>query len=119
MSELRALTVPAGSPPGGDDIRGSIAGLPPAVEQMFAKGYLAVDFFFLLSGFVIWLTWIRGSTPQDTGRHPALLAEAGRADLPAARADARLRARAGDRAGGQRSRRSRVSPSPNCRCTCC
>ena len=38
-------------------IRGSIAGLPAAVEAAFAKGYLAVDFFFLLSGFVIWLTW--------------------------------------------------------------
>ncbi|MGK3919428.1 OpgC domain-containing protein, partial [Enterococcus faecium] len=24
---------------------------------MLAKGYLAVDFFFLLSGFVIWLAW--------------------------------------------------------------
>jgi peptidoglycan/LPS O-acetylase OafA/YrhL len=38
-------------------IRGSIASLPPAVEAILAKGYLAVDFFFLLSGFVIWLTW--------------------------------------------------------------
>lgn len=37
-------------------IRLSIAGLPPAVEAMLAKGYLAVDFFFLLSGFVIWLS---------------------------------------------------------------
>lgn len=38
-------------------IRLSIAGLPPGWERLFAKGYLAVDFFFLLSGFVIWLTW--------------------------------------------------------------
>ncbi|MCP3735118.1 acyltransferase [Sphingomonas sp. RP10(2022)] len=38
-------------------IRGSIAGLPTAAEALFAKGYLAVDFFFLLSGFVIWLAW--------------------------------------------------------------
>ena len=38
-------------------IRFSIAGLPPAVLGVFAKGYLAVDFFFLLSGFVIWLSW--------------------------------------------------------------
>ncbi|MGU3390302.1 acyltransferase family protein [Sphingomonas sp. M1A8_2b] len=38
-------------------IRLSIAGLPPAVLGVLAKGYLAVDFFFLLSGFVIWLTW--------------------------------------------------------------
>ncbi len=38
-------------------IRLSIAGLPIPVRDVFAKGYLAVDFFFLLSGFVIWLTW--------------------------------------------------------------
>ena len=38
-------------------IRGSIAGLPQAIEGVLAKGYLAVDFFFLLSGFVIWLTY--------------------------------------------------------------
>lgn len=38
-------------------IRGGIAHLPPAVEAWLAKGYLAVDLFFLLSGFVIWLAW--------------------------------------------------------------
>jgi peptidoglycan/LPS O-acetylase OafA/YrhL len=38
-------------------IRLSIAGLPQAWIDVFAKGYLAVDFFFLLSGFVIWLTY--------------------------------------------------------------
>ena len=38
-------------------IRRSIAGLPPLLETVFAKGYIAVDFFFLLSGFVIWLRW--------------------------------------------------------------
>jgi peptidoglycan/LPS O-acetylase OafA/YrhL len=38
-------------------IRLSIAGLPDAWIRFFAKGYLAVDFFFLLSGFVIWLSW--------------------------------------------------------------
>jgi len=38
-------------------IRFSIAGLPPTLVTIFGKGYLAVDFFFLLSGFVIWLTW--------------------------------------------------------------
>lgn len=38
-------------------IRGAIAGLPTGVEALLARGYLAVDFFFLLSGFVIWLTW--------------------------------------------------------------
>jgi peptidoglycan/LPS O-acetylase OafA/YrhL len=38
-------------------IRLSIAGLAPGAVAFFAKGYLAVDFFFLLSGFVIWLSW--------------------------------------------------------------
>lgn len=38
-------------------VRLSIAGLPTSLRDVFAKGYLAVDFFFLLSGFVIWLTW--------------------------------------------------------------
>jgi peptidoglycan/LPS O-acetylase OafA/YrhL len=60
MTELRALTSVRGLAAWLVvlyHIRGGIAGLPPAVEAMFAKGYLAVDFFFLLSGFVIWLTW--------------------------------------------------------------
>ncbi|MFA6608003.1 MAG: acyltransferase, partial [Sphingomonas sp.] len=38
-------------------IRLSVAGLPQGVVAVLAKGYLAVDFFFLLSGFVIWLSW--------------------------------------------------------------
>ena len=38
-------------------IRLSVAGLDPRAVAVFAKGYLAVDFFFLLSGFVIWLSW--------------------------------------------------------------
>lgn len=38
-------------------IRLSIAGLPPAGVAALSKGYLAVDFFFLLSGFVIWLRY--------------------------------------------------------------
>jgi peptidoglycan/LPS O-acetylase OafA/YrhL len=38
-------------------IRLSVAGMPEAWVHVFAKGYLAVDFFFLLSGFVIWLSW--------------------------------------------------------------
>lgn len=38
-------------------IRYGIAGLPQPLLSVFAKGYLAVDFFFLLSGFVIWLAW--------------------------------------------------------------
>jgi len=60
MTELRALTSARGIAAWLVvlyHIRGGIAGLPPAAEALFAKGYLAVDFFFLLSGFVIWLTW--------------------------------------------------------------
>ncbi len=38
-------------------IRLSIAGLPAPAAAVLAKGYLAVDFFFLLSGFVIWMSW--------------------------------------------------------------
>ncbi len=60
MTELRALTSVRGIAAWLVvlyHIRGGIAGLPPLAEAIFAKGYLAVDFFFLLSGFVIWLTW--------------------------------------------------------------
>ncbi|WP_457310956.1 acyltransferase family protein [Sphingomonas sp. UYAg733] len=46
-------------------IRLSIAGLPASWVGFFAKGYLAVDFFFLLSGFVIWLSW--GEKFRDVG----------------------------------------------------
>ncbi|MBY0519382.1 MAG: acyltransferase [Sphingomonas sp.] len=52
-------------------IRGSIAGLPVAAEAVLAKGYLAVDFFFLLSGFVIWLTYadrLRAEGPSGIPR---------------------------------------------------
>ncbi|KKC24383.1 acyltransferase family protein [Sphingomonas sp. SRS2] len=38
-------------------IRDSASFLPPGVIAFFAKGYLAVDFFFVLSGFVIWLNY--------------------------------------------------------------
>jgi len=38
-------------------IRLSLNWAPASAIAVFAKGYLAVDFFFLLSGFVIWLTW--------------------------------------------------------------
>lgn len=60
MTELRALTSVRGIAAWLVvlyHIRGSIAGLPAAAEAIFGRGYLAVDFFFLLSGFVIWLTW--------------------------------------------------------------
>jgi peptidoglycan/LPS O-acetylase OafA/YrhL len=60
QSELRALTSVRGIAAWFVvlyHIRLSIAGLSPDLVAVFAKGYLAVDFFFLLSGFVIWLTW--------------------------------------------------------------
>ena len=38
-------------------IRFAIDGLPAPVASALGKGYLAVDFFFLLSGFVIWMTY--------------------------------------------------------------
>lgn len=37
-------------------IRQSIPGLPDGLARILDKGYLAVDFFFLLSGFVIWMS---------------------------------------------------------------
>ena len=48
-------------------LRLSIAGLPAPVVAVLAKGYLAVDFFFLLSGFVIWLAW-HDRLPAETPR---------------------------------------------------
>ena len=38
-------------------IRLSVAGLDQRAVAVLARGYLAVDFFFLLSGFVLWLSW--------------------------------------------------------------
>lgn len=37
-------------------LRGALEGLPRVAEAVLAKGYLAVDFFFLLSGFVLALS---------------------------------------------------------------
>jgi peptidoglycan/LPS O-acetylase OafA/YrhL len=74
MTELRALTGARGLAAWAVvlyHIRASIAGLPPAAEGLLAKGYLAVDFFFLLSGFVIWLTW--GARLHDGGMGAAPL----------------------------------------------
>jgi peptidoglycan/LPS O-acetylase OafA/YrhL len=74
MSELRALTSARGIAAWLVvlyHIRASIAGLPDTVEAVLAKGYLAVDFFFLLSGFVIWLTWhdrLRGAGAAAVAR---------------------------------------------------
>lgn len=38
-------------------IRMSLDWVSPGVMRVLDRGYLAVDFFFLLSGFVIWMTW--------------------------------------------------------------
>ena len=60
MTELRQLTAARGLAAWAVvlyHLRQSIAGLPAPAETVLAKGYLAVDFFFLLSGFVIWLAW--------------------------------------------------------------
>ncbi|MES2339542.1 MAG: acyltransferase [Pseudomonadota bacterium] len=68
MTELRALTSVRGLAAWMVvlyHIRLSIAGLPPSIVDGLAKGYLAVDFFFLLSGFVIWMTW--GQRLRDGG----------------------------------------------------
>jgi len=56
MTELRALTAARGVAAWLVvlyHIRLSIAGLPAPLVATLGKGYLAVDFFFLLSGFVI------------------------------------------------------------------
>jgi len=46
-------------------VRGAVAGLPALAEAALAKGYLAVDFFFLLSGFVLALS--HGDRLRDAG----------------------------------------------------
>ena len=58
--ELRALTSVRGIAAWlvvGFHIRRSIEGLPGPAMDFLSKGYLAVDFFFLLSGLVIWLSY--------------------------------------------------------------
>lgn len=47
-------------------LRGSLEALPTMAEAVLAKGYLAVDFFFLLSGFVLALS--HGERLCDGGR---------------------------------------------------
>nr|WP_315380870.1 acyltransferase [uncultured Sphingomonas sp.] len=51
-------------------LRGALADLPAAAQALVAKGYLAVDFFFLLSGFV--LAFGYGERLHGGGR-PAIL----------------------------------------------
>lgn len=45
-------------------IRGTMPWLPDSARAVFAKGYLAVDFFFLLSGFVIYFSSHRAMLDQ-------------------------------------------------------
>lgn len=54
-------------------IRTSIAGLPAPVVAVVDRGYLAVDFFFLLSGFVIWLSWSERVRAGGAGALPEFL----------------------------------------------
>ena len=54
-------------------IRLSIAGLPQGAVDVLAKGYLAVDFFFLLSGFVIWMSWSHRLRERGAAEIPAFL----------------------------------------------
>lgn len=46
-------------------LRGALEGVPAAIAAVLAKGYLAVDFFFLLSGFVLALS--HGERLRDGG----------------------------------------------------
>lgn len=66
--ELRALTAARGIAAWWVvlyHIRGAMAGLPPLAEAVLGHGYLAVDFFFLLSGFVLALS--HGARLRDGG----------------------------------------------------
>ncbi|WP_326523178.1 acyltransferase family protein [Sphingomonas sp.] len=54
-------------------IRLSADWLPNGLVSMLAKGYLAVDFFFLLSGFVIWMTWADRLRSRGLAELPAFL----------------------------------------------
>ncbi|KQN40914.1 hypothetical protein ASG37_00680 [Sphingomonas sp. Leaf407] len=74
MSELKALTGARGIAAWlvvFFHLRHSLVGVPAPVMAVLDKGYLAVDFFFLLSGFVIALAW-----------GPRFAAEGWRAVLP-------------------------------------
>ena len=74
-------------------IRGSMAGLPAAAKAVLAKGYLAVDFFFLLSGFG-WPLLIAGLL--KSGYDLALLALFSHVRPPEEREAARARAPTGN-----------------------
>ncbi|MEI9849679.1 MAG: acyltransferase [Sphingomonas sp.] len=54
-------------------IRLSMPAVPEPVLAVLAKGYLAVDFFFLLSGFVIWLSYAGRIREGGPGAVPEFL----------------------------------------------
>jgi len=54
-------------------IRKSILGLPELGLTILSKGYLAVDFFFLLSGFVIWMSYAPRIRERGLGAVPGFL----------------------------------------------
>jgi len=54
-------------------LRKSIDGLPAPAMDFLAKGYLAVDFFFLLSGFVIWMSYADRIRAQGLAAVPEFL----------------------------------------------
>ena len=82
MTELRQLTGARGIAAWAVvlyHLRLSIAGLPAPAVAALGKGYLAVDFFFLLSGFVIWLAWHERLRPALPSRLQAAFSLASRA----------------------------------------
>jgi peptidoglycan/LPS O-acetylase OafA/YrhL len=54
-------------------LRRSIDGLPAPAMDFLSKGYLAVDFFFLLSGFVIWMSYAERIRAQGLAAVPEFL----------------------------------------------
>ena len=54
-------------------LRRSIDGLPAPAMDFLSKGYLAVDFFFLLSGFVIWMSYADRIRAQGFAAVPEFL----------------------------------------------
>lgn len=53
---------------------GAAWALPESVTEILAKGYLAVDLFFMLSGFVLWLNYSDRLRADGLGAAPAFLA---------------------------------------------
>lgn len=76
MGELKSLTAARGIAAWAVVVyhmRASLPWLPPFWQGLAAKGYLAVDFFFLLSGFVIYLSAHGALLKDGAGAVPAFL----------------------------------------------